>query len=37
MINAPADVTASLARILVERSTAAAGEAERAQPESGNA
>lgn len=37
MINAPADITADLARILVERSTAAASEAERAQPESGNA
>lgn len=37
MIHAPADVTANLAKMLVDRSTAAAGEAERAKPESGNA
>lgn len=37
MINAPADVTANLAKMLVDRSTAAAAAAERVQPESGNA
>jgi len=37
MIHAPADVTANLAKQLVEMATAAAASAERVEPESGNA
>ncbi|MEQ8322914.1 MAG: hypothetical protein RH946_21795 [Rhodospirillales bacterium] len=37
MIHAPADVTANLARMLVDRTSKAASDATRAEPESGNA